>query len=454
MATHGILLLSHCGFSFLEDLIVALESRSLRSYVLSSLPLAQHRPQRLADIGQKATRLYATEAHELTRDDIDRTLDQLRGAGEQAIACITVWEGYRGLMAHANAALRVPDLAPAVIDALRDKLGVRNRLNDAGLSGVRAQLLTPELLVRLRAGGGRYFIKPVSGIASYGAFPLRADTTWDAIQNIRNEARDDIVYRLVVNEARDFLVEDYLAGREFSFELIVADGHVHIVGIHEKCEVTEAASTVLEDCCTSPPHSIGRAAVAAGIAWVRSLFAHLALDWGCFHVEGRFDGDRWDLIEINPRVGGSLISHSVKALNGEHSVLELWVDLLAMHAAGHTTSGRYRYLDRLAALSYADDGAPRTDRATFFRVYFAGPGKVAQIAVRETDPAPILSHILLKPGDEIANTAREVFLGQLLWQLTRPQRDDTLQALLRNSDGAIDIRYVQAEKLLFESVSS
>lgn len=448
MTTPGVLLLSHCGYSFLEDLIAVLEARGLRTIVLSSLPLAEHRPQRLADLQRKVSRLLATGAHELTRNDVDTALDTLADEGEEVIACITVWEGYRGLMAYANTRLGVPDLAPEKIAALRDKLALRNRLADAGLSTVRARILTPELLEQLRQEDNRYFIKPVSGIASYGAFPLRRDTRWDAIQRIRDEAKNDVVYRSALDDTLTFLVENYVTGREFSFELIATAGTVHVVGIHEKCEVTEAAGTVLEDSCTSPPHSIDREGTAAGIAWIRALFAHLGLDWGCFHVEARFDGARWDLIEINPRVGGSLISHSVKALNGDHGVLELWVDLLLAHAP---VRGDFQsnvidpasYLARLRALSFKDDGILETPMATFFRVYFAKPGRIAHVGVRDMERKPIVSHILLKEGDEIAYAAREVFLGQLLWKLDREERDATLETLIRASDDAIEIRYVQ-----------
>jgi hypothetical protein len=455
--TSGILLLSHCGFSFLEDLIAVLNARGMRSYVLSSLPLAEHRPQRLDDLRQKVTHLYSTEAHELTVGDINRTLHQLQSTGERVIACITVWEGYRRLMAHANAVLGVPDLTMAKIDGLRDKLALRNRLNDAGLSRLRAQLLTPEVMERFQASGGRYFVKPASGIASYGAFPLRAETTWSMIQRIQDEAKEDVIYRSMLNEAQTFLIEEYLVGSEFSFELIVVDGHLYTVGIHEKCEVTETDLTVLENTCTSPPYSIDLAAVSSGIAWIRAMFEHLELDWGCFHVEARFDGERWDLIEINPRVGGSLISNSVKAQNGEHGMLDLWVDLLTAHGVDSVSGVPHdgeAYIDRLSALSYTDDGASSTNKATFFRVYFASPGTVAQVGVREMDPAPITTHILLKTGDKIANTSREVFLGQLLWQLGREERDAILPDLIRSSDGAIEIRYVQRKELILESARS
>ncbi|WCM91201.1 ATP-grasp domain-containing protein [Acidovorax sp. NCPPB 2350] len=446
MLSKGILLLSHCGFFFMEDLIAALTARGLRSYVLSSQPLPEHVPARLDGLRGRVAWLGSTRSHELAWDDVDHALAALRGAGEQVVACLTVWEGYREFMARANALLGVPDLADSRVRALRDKLTLRNRLYDAGFSRARARRLSPELLGALRQEeGARYFIKPVSGIASQGAFPLRRDTRWEAIERIRNETEGDIVYRSALHPARDFLVEDYLEGREFSFELIVAQGRVHAVGVHEKCEITEASCTVLEDCCTSPPMGIGTTAVAAGMAWVQRVFSHLGLDWGCFHVEARFDGRDWDLIEINPRVGGSLVSHSVKALNGGHGVLELWIDLLTSHAGGMQgpTRGAQAFMARLQRLSYAADGTPPGDAATFFRAFFAKPGTLSQVSLRAMEPAPVLAQLLLKPGDDIATAAREVFLAQVLWRLGRQERDERLPALIQQSRGAVEVHYAR-----------
>ena len=440
MTTPGVLLLSHVGFSFLDDLIALLDARGLRSYVLSSLPLPEHRPQRLADLESRVTRLFSTPSHVLTQADVDRTLTVLQASRQPVLCCITVWEAYRGLMAHANQRLGAPDLSVATIEALRDKLTLRNSLTAAGLSSVTATVLTPASLDRLKADGRRYFIKPRCGIASYGAFPMRADTQWAAIERIVAEAAKDVVYRSAFNGELLFLAEDYLPGREFSFETIIVGGRVHVVAIHEKCEVTKAAGTVLENSCTSPPHSIGEAECAAGIAWIGRVMAHLDLAWGCFHVEARFDGERWDLIEINPRVGGSLISHSVMALNGEWSMLALWLESLL--AAVDPDRERKRSFDeRLQVLSFSEAGRPPTEAATFFRVYFAEVGRIEYVGPREISRAPVVSQILLKSGDEVASSSREVFLGQMLWQLSRDERDAGLAALARDSEHAIEIRY-------------
>ncbi|MBR8302804.1 ATP-grasp domain-containing protein [Burkholderia dolosa] len=445
MKVDGVLILSHCGFSFAEDLIAACHARGLAAWILSSAPLPEHGEARLATLRQLADDVFSSDAHELGTRDVENAIAGLLARGSKIKACISVWEGYRALMAYANGLQGIADLPWQLADALRDKLQVRTRLHEAGLSHVIARKLTPDTLAVLQRDGRPYFVKPVRGIASYGAFRLAPDTTWATLDAIVAKARADTVYTSVLGEAIEFLAEDYISGNEFSFEVLVAQGRPYVVGIHEKCQLTELDGTVLEDSCTSPPHSLSRAQTAAGIAWIGALLAELRLDWGCFHIEARFDGIRWELIEVNPRVGGALISRSVKALNGQAGVLELWLDLMVSQTAAVPSKA---YVDTLAALSYHADGTPPTPDATFFRVYFAVPGRIERIDVQPTDPPPLLTQVLLKPGDEIEPAAREVFLGQILWHLPRERRDRELEHLLRVTADTLAVRYQSSEASL------
>lgn len=438
MANNGVLILSHCGFSFAEDLIAAIKSRGLQAFVLSSLPLPEHGEQRLQKLRGMAQAVLSSDSHVLTVEDVERAIALLQASGRTIRACISVWEGYRAWMAHANKRLGVGDLPSQRIDFLRDKFAVRGELYRTGLSRIAARLLTPDVLDALKREGGRYFVKPARGIASYGAFRLTPDTSWDRLEAIVRQAQEDTVYGSALGEDVTFVAEDYLDGTEFSFEVLVSKGDLHVVGLHEKCELTEANGTVLEDSCTSPPASLAEREIAAGLEWLRAVFGQLQLDWGCFHVEARFDGARWDLIEINPRVGGSLISHSVKALNGEASLLELWLALLLEQADGAQYAG---LSDTLKRLAYKGDGTAPTRVATFFRVYFATPGQIESIEVRAGSRRPLVEQILLKSGDVVEDTPRESFLGQLLWRMTREERDASLNDLLVESASAIDVRY-------------
>jgi predicted ATP-grasp superfamily ATP-dependent carboligase len=435
----GVLILSHCGFSFLEDLKQELHRRQLRCFVLSSLPLPEHVPARLEQIHAWADRFYTTDSHQLKPEDVQTALEALRKSGEQVACCISVWEGYRHLMASANAALGTYDMDAGQALALRNKLNVRNRLAEAGLSHANAYALTEPVLERLKAQDQRYFIKPVHGIASYAAFPMRKDTTWNALEELRLASAEDTVYASAFNDGLTFMAEDYIAGHEFSFETLLVDGQAHVVAIHEKYEVTETASTVLEDSCTTPPASLNQAQIAAGLQWLKDVLGCMELQWGCYHVEARFSGQHWDLIEINPRVGGSLISHSVEAVTDGHSMLSLWLDLLL--ASQDDTARREALIRHLQQFEWRTDGTSEQTVATFFRVYFAEPGTLSSVVLNELPLAPVVQHILLKAGDVIPAHAREVFLGQLLWTFERANRAAELQRLASISATALDIRY-------------
>lgn len=436
MQLDGVLILSHVGFSFVDDLISALRERDLQAWVLTSKPLGELGAERLQGLSDKASTLFATDSHELTREDVAQAVASLRARGLHVRGCVTVWEGYRALMAYANGLVGATDLTPAHIESLRNKLHVRQALYDAGLTKVRARALTRALLEEVQADGGAFFVKPVQGIASYGAFRVTPVTRWSDIEAVTRRLRHDTVYASALGDGLSFLVEDYLPGTEFSFEILVSNGVVFVVAIHEKCQLTETDSTILEDGCTSPPYSIDGATVAKGIEWLRRVFSRLLLTHGCFHVEARCESGNWDLIEINPRVGGSLISPSVKALNGHSSLLDLWLTVLL---EGETAS------ETLQSLSYTVDGnAPGLD-ATYFRVYFASAGRITHIELLPLSREPLVSQILLKEGDVIEQASREVFLGQMLWRLTRSERDAGLDALMRSAAHALDVRYEQDE---------
>jgi hypothetical protein len=62
---------------------------------------------------------------------------------------------------------------------------------------------------------------------------------------------------------------------------------------------------------------------------------------------------------------------------------------------------------------------------------------------REVEPAPIVRQLFLKAGDEIAQSSREVFLGQLLWRVPRTQFEMQLPNLMHVSARAIEVRYAK-----------
>jgi hypothetical protein len=130
------------------------------------------------------------------------------------------------------------------------------------------------------------------------------------------------------------------------------------------------------------------------------------------------------------------------ALNGTSSLLDLWLDQLVSQVGGKPSPD---YMRAITELSYSKEGVAPTDEATFFRVYFASPGRIESIRISPTEPFPLFAQVLLKEGDEIEPAAREVFLGQILWHMPRVQRDRDLKHLLASSTAAIEVRYRAVE---------
>ena len=156
-------------------------------------------------------------------------------------------------------------------------------------------------------------------------------------------------------------------------------------------------------------------------------------------MEARFTGQHWDLIEINPRVGGSLISHSVEAVTHGHSMLSLWLDLLL--ASLDDPRERKKLAHNLAQYVWRMDGTSTQSTATYFRVYFARPGTLCSVTLNELPQIPVVKHIFLKKGDVIPAHSREVFLGQLLWAFDRSRQTLELELLSSISTRALDIQY-------------
>jgi hypothetical protein len=432
MTMSGVLLLSHCGFSFMENLAAAVRARGLRVLILSSRP-ADETPGRLAQLRELADAvLDVPDRHELVEQDVETALDVLRSRGEKVVACLSVWEGYRGLMARANTRLDVQDLDIGTVELLADKLRVRQALLAVGLTRVRAEPATDEALQRWLREARPGFVKPRRGIASFGAQRLRPGLTAHGLAALIESSRSDPVYGSLIGPS-SFFIEDHVAGPEFSFEVLALQGRAHLVTVHEKLELTETDTAVLEDSCASPPPGWGRAQHDEAAAWVEALLGALGAGWGCFHIEARRTAQGWELIEANPRAGGALISHSSAAQHGGRSLLDQWLDLLLdQHGAA---------AERLREGLACQAGHYPNDRATFFRVYFAKPGLITALRRNEMTRTPDSLQSFLEPGTVVPASDREVFAGQALWSFEREHAADAVAHLLIESRHALEIEY-------------
>jgi len=432
----GILILSHQGFSFLEDLFAIAEKLGLESYVLSSLPALTSR-HRIGHIRSHTQWSRIRRLPELTSADVTDALSSLKREGKQVLACVSVWEGYRRLMAQANQLLCAPDLTPDTVSTLVDKFTLRKKLNEAGLSQVKCEVLTNRLLKQLPKD---YlgFVKPRQGLGSFAAFSFTGETTVAMLSRIRREMKSDYEYANIFGTNPELIIEDFIGGTEVSFEVLVTAGTPHIVAIHEKFEVERQAKTTLENVSVAPPVSISALGLKKAETWIPAVLKALNCENGCFHVEAKWDERKsvWEIIEVNPRIGGALIKESIRKLTGEFDLIEGWIRSLVAR-----TPSERRALD-LRVCKAEQMFRKRSGTGTLFRVFFGQPGKkIEKIREMPVSPSPSFMRLAVKAGTRLPKSSREIFLGQGLWKFPRKELKKTANRACRASRQAIEVTY-------------
>ena len=134
---------------------------------------------------------------------------------------------------------------------------------------------------------------------------------------------------------------------------------------------------------------------------------------GAFRIEAKYRAakQRWEIIEINPRMGGSLINPSVQAVTGL-SFFDLWPEALLL-----PDGGRDAFHDRLAGASQLEalrSGAPT--RATVFLSRYGEKGRTVD-AIRFDPPTrpPRILRVHVTEGTELETSDRAICLMDALW---------------------------------------
>ena len=408
----AILLLMHQGKSYTEQVAAAAAAQGLALVALSSRP---ERPEVLEATRRHLADVVVTGDPELHPADVDKAVAELADRGYRVEAAIASFEGYRILMAQLNARLGARDCAEAALRLCLDKYELRRFLFAEGLSEVRLHRLAPGTTPDLDPSV-RWFVKPVRGAASFAAFILENPEDLADLPAIQEQMRADRQMRAIFMDQYDFLAEEYVEGPEFSFEIFVLDGRVHHLCAHEKARVERLERTTLEGMSVSPPVSIDRDLVLEGADHVTRCLAALAghgLTTGAFHIEVKYweSKKRWEIIEINPRMGGSLIDPSVQAVTGL-SFFDLWPEALLL-PDGEQDAFHNR-LTQASQLEALRTGAPT--RATVFLSKYGEKGRTVD-TIRFDPPTrpPRILRVHVTEGTELEESDRAICLMDALW---------------------------------------
>jgi biotin carboxylase len=210
------------------------------------------------------------------------------------------------------AELGVPGNSPDVVRGIRTKDLCRERLRSAGFAQPRVAVCTSRADAEtfMRGHLGPWVVKPRDGFGSTGVTLVHntAELT-GALAALGNLTTS--LGKFGVHDAggpREFLVETFVDGDEFSAEGVLLDGTPHVLAITAKhtndefIETGHRVAPVTDPALAAAAETVARAVTAAGVTH------------GAFHVEFWLTRQGVVLGEVHARPGGdyihALVEHS------------------------------------------------------------------------------------------------------------------------------------------------
>lgn len=438
MRQPALLILAHQGRSYIKPLRAYLDAMEVLCIVVSSTPRT---PQDLQLLEEYSDKVWVTE-HDVITEDALFSLLALAQESYQVLSVLATFEAYRLMMAKANTTLGLRDASPDSLALCMDKLACRQALFAASLSKAESYLLTTdEQIQALKNNDLPYFIKPRRGAGSFACFRLNNRLTLQNLNGLKQQMRRDKQFKSIFNGMFDFVAESYIEGNEYSFETLVLNSEVYVIGVHAKY-LEESKGTTLEVSNSLPAVNLSNEEQLSGEEFIEKCIRELKIEQGAFHIETRYDINKgqWEIIEINTRMGGALINQSVEIFTQGESFLKLWVELLCVTSAGQ----EQLLADKLSNLreSYRREKQSIVNGSIFISRY-GEPGKT--LTCFNTDKVSIQPDIIDMPipiGTTLPQSHRGIFLCNALWKVVIDELNSALINLPSQFDANVEIKYI------------
>jgi hypothetical protein len=160
---------------------------------------------------------------------------------------------------------------------------------------------------------------------------------------------------------------------------------------------------------------------------------------GVFHIEARYnpETDVLDFIEINPRMGGSLINVSIEILTKNHSMLTLWVKLLSAISEQQKS-------DLKAELLEIEKNSELSKFSSYLQIYFADSGKkIKRIHHNKCDIAPYKFCTHVTDDMLTADSNREIFAAEGIWSIPKIENKTRLNEITAICEPIFTLEYEQ-----------
>ncbi|MDK9498147.1 ATP-grasp domain-containing protein [Streptomyces katrae] len=233
--------------------------------------------------------------------------------GFDTVASLT--EAGLDMAARLNAHFGFPGTGPEASRRMRNKFLMRQHLTERGKLSIHWDRVTDRASLDAFAAlaGYPFIIKPTDATASFGLIRVSApgelDATWERIEELRGRRSDrgSTLYTV-----REFLMETYLDGPEFSVEAFSFAGRHVVIAVTEKL----VDDTHFAELGHALPARLAPDAHARITAAVEDFLDTMGVTDGPSHTELRLGSRGPVVIESHNRVGGGHINELVEAAYG------------------------------------------------------------------------------------------------------------------------------------------
>ncbi len=253
--------------------------------------------------------------HDVNTHDVAEVVDRIRQIGDVA-GLVSTTDTWSLVSLAVREELGLPGQDPASVQLVRDKARLRRRLYEHGLSRADgSHLAATEDAADVAARVGLpVVVKDSAGTGSKHVWLAR---TLAELSTVLAEARR-------CNLRGQLTAEPYFLGPLYSIETLTWEGRTRVIGVSSR---VLSRPPVFREEALGFPVALPPTLAQEAERWIEQVLKAVGYTEGFGHTEFILDDDGFEVVEINPRLGGGLLGEEISQTMGVN-LYATFVDLV------------------------------------------------------------------------------------------------------------------------------
>lgn len=257
-------------------------------------------------------KLKIVELDTFNNEEIIKTIKKEK----DVIAILSTTDTWSFNCLEVSKSLGLRSMDPDVISLVRDKYRLRNHLYDAGLSSARSKLVNPKNYNREKVSEKIDYpciVKDTAGTGSQNVWIAYNED--DLLQNIDRASNETL--------RGEITIEPFFNGTLYSVETLSWQGETVVISVTSRIISQEP---LFREEAFSSPVIVGKNNNHELTVWIKSVLQSIGYKNGFAHTEFMITKDGFEVIEVNPRLGGVQIGEAICQSTGIN-IYESWIEM-------------------------------------------------------------------------------------------------------------------------------